>query len=53
MHLTNDAIQKNTAEYGKYEKGNKLSYSELQKYLEGAFPGKKYDFVEGALPVMK
>lgn len=26
VHLTNDAIQKNSEEYGKYEKGNKISY---------------------------
>ena len=29
VHLTNDAIQKNAAEYGKYETGNKLSYAEF------------------------
>jgi hypothetical protein len=26
IHLTNDAVQKNLPEYGKYEKGNKISY---------------------------
>ena len=26
VHLTNEAIQKNAEEYGKYEKGNKISY---------------------------
>ena len=26
VHLTNDAVQKNSPNYGKYEKGNKLSY---------------------------
>jgi tubulin--tyrosine ligase len=26
IHLTNDAVQKNLPDYGKYEKGNKLSY---------------------------
>lgn len=26
IHLTNDAIQKTMPEYGKYEKGNKISY---------------------------
>jgi len=29
IHLTNDAVQKNLPDYGKYEKGNKLSYDEL------------------------
>jgi hypothetical protein len=26
VHLTNDAVQKYLPSYGKYEKGNKLSY---------------------------
>ena len=26
VHLTNDAVQKNLPDYGKYERGNKLSY---------------------------
>lgn len=34
VHLTNDAIQKKADNYGKFENGNKLSYSEFQKYLE-------------------
>lgn len=34
IHLTNDAIQKNSEDYGKYEEGNKLSYVEFQKYLD-------------------
>ena len=29
VHLTNDAVQKNLAEYGKYEKGNKISYEKF------------------------
>lgn len=29
VHLTNDAVQKQLPEYGKYEKGNKISYEEL------------------------
>jgi tubulin--tyrosine ligase len=33
VHLTNDAIQKNSTEYGKYEKGNKVSYQEMNEYL--------------------
>ena len=34
IHLTNDAIQKKQTEYGKYEKGNKVTYEEFQKYLD-------------------
>ncbi len=26
IHLTNDAVQKNLPDYGKYEKGNKITY---------------------------
>ena len=34
VHLTNDAIQKKHDKYGKFENGNKLSYSDFQKYLD-------------------
>lgn len=34
IHLTNDAVQKNLPEYGKYEKGNKLSYDDLATYID-------------------
>ena len=34
IHLTNDAIQKRSEDYGRFENGNKLSYSEFQKYLD-------------------
>lgn len=33
IHLTNDAVQKYSEEYGKYEKGNKISYQSFQEYL--------------------
>ena len=29
VHLTNDAIQENDPEYGKFESGNKLSYQDF------------------------
>lgn len=34
IHLTNDAVQKKSDDYGKFESGNKLSYAEFQKYLD-------------------
>lgn len=40
MHLTNDAIQKFSEDYGKYEPGNKISFNEFQKYLDHNHPGK-------------
>jgi tubulin--tyrosine ligase len=33
VHLTNDAVQKYDNSYGKYEEGNKVSYVEMEKYL--------------------
>ena len=33
-HLTNDAIQKKSPMYGKYEQGNKLSFSDLKLFLK-------------------
>eukprot|EP00825_Cyclidium_porcatum_P004922 TRINITY_DN12344_c0_g1_i2.p1 TRINITY_DN12344_c0_g1~~TRINITY_DN12344_c0_g1_i2.p1 ORF type:complete len:432 (-),score=62.32 TRINITY_DN12344_c0_g1_i2:165-1460(-) len=33
-HLTNDCVQKKGTEYGKFEEGNKITFQELQKYLE-------------------
>lgn len=44
IHLTNDAVQKHTANYGKYEPGNKLSYTEFQRYLDNKYPKKGYNF---------
>lgn len=52
MHLTNDAVQKYLPEYGKYEKGNKISYEEFQKYLEREY-GKRYNFYKDVYPKMK
>lgn len=53
IHLTNDAIQKKYVEYGRYEPGNKISYSEFQTYLTASFPEKRYDFKKDIIPKMK
>lgn len=34
VHLTNDAVQKTSEDYGKFEHGNKVSFADFQKYLE-------------------
>lgn len=34
VHLTNDAIQKKSENYGKYESGNKVSYTELGRHCQ-------------------
>lgn len=34
MHLTNNAIQKHSPDYGKVSDGNQLSFAELKKVME-------------------
>lgn len=44
VHLTNDAVQKNMPDYGKYEKGNKIGYDELNSYLSRMYGFKNFNF---------
>ena len=53
VHLTNDAVQKLMPDYGKYEKGNKLSYDEIHSYLSRLYGFKNYHFKDIILPKMK
>lgn len=53
IHLTNDAIQQNSTNYGKHEPGNKLSYQELQRYLDNIYPKLRINFKEDILSKMK
>lgn len=48
IHLTNDAVQKQSEEYGKFESSNKLSFSDFERYLQLNYP-KKVDFKEQVL----
>ena len=52
IHLTNDAVQKKAEDYGKFEKGNKVSYSDFQKYLETK-TDYQVDFTAEVLPNIK
>ena len=45
VHLVNDAVQKYSEDYGKYEAGNKLSYCQFQKYLTTTYPEKKLSLI--------
>jgi hypothetical protein len=45
-------VQKNGQDYGKFEKGNKISYAEFQKYLTANIPA-KVEFQKQILPKMK
>lgn len=53
IHLTNDAIQKNSEEYGKFEDGNKLSYKDFQRYLDFHCSDKRVNLVNDLLPGIK
>ena len=51
VHLTNDAVQKYCEEYGKFEAGNKLSYTDFQRYLDVSTPG--IDLYRDLIPAIK
>jgi Tubulin-tyrosine ligase family len=53
IHLTNDAIQKKSEDYGKYEYANKISYSEFQRYLDNHRPKVFTNFFNDVLPNIK
>lgn len=50
IHLTNDAIQKQSQDYGKFEAANKLSYSDFEKIL---IKEKDISFYNKILPQIK
>lgn len=52
MHLTNDAIQKKGNDYGKYEKGNKVTFEEYQNFLD-MFEKKEINFKKDIFPKLK
>ena len=42
IHLTNNAVQKYSTNYGQFENGNQLSFPWFQQYMEEMYPG--FDF---------
>lgn len=48
-HLTNDAVQKHSKAYGKFEDGNKLSFSEWQAWVDKDYPTAPPNLVEGII----
>jgi tubulin polyglutamylase TTLL1/tubulin monoglycylase TTLL3/8 len=48
-HLTNDAVQKHSKTYGKFEEGNKLSFAEWQEQIERDYPNAPKNVVEGKI----
>ena len=53
IHLTNDAIQKKSESYGKFEPGNKMSYVEFQKHFDQTAPELNIDMKNTIVPQMK
>jgi tubulin monoglycylase TTLL3/8 len=54
IHLTNDAIQKNSEDYGKFENANKLSFSDFDRYF-AELPHQDYElrFTRDFLPQIR
>lgn len=52
VHLTNDAVQKKCEDYGKFEKANKMSYVDFQRYLDNHYTS-KVDFFSDILPQIR
>lgn len=52
VHLTNDAVQKKSEDYGKFENANKMSYSDFQRYLDNHHP-QKPNFLNEVLPQIR
>jgi Tubulin-tyrosine ligase family len=48
-HLTNDAVQKHSKAYGKFENGNKLSFEELQESISRDYPGSPSNIVASTI----
>ena len=53
IHLTNDAVQKFSQDYGKYENGNKLSLSDFQRYLKTHHPSLNVDVYRHIMPQIR
>lgn len=53
IHLTNDAVQKYSNDYGKYENGNKLSLNDFQKYLKQSHPNMNIDVFKHIVPQIR
>ena len=50
VHLTNDAIQNKSEDYGKFENGNKLSWQDFTKVICAQQPDLDFDFHRDIFP---
>ena len=53
IHLTNDAIQVNSEDYGKFENANKLSINDFQKFLDQNHANKSICFMRDLFPQLE
>ena len=53
VHLTNNAVQKYDENYGKFEDGNQLSFTQFQDYIDLVYPEKKVSVSNYLIPKMK
>ena len=53
IHLTNDAIQVHSEDYGKFESGNKLSINDFQRYLDQNHKQRNVHFMRDLFPQME
>ena len=44
IHLTNDAVQKKSDDYGKFESGNKMAFSDLNRIIQQQNPDLDFEF---------
>jgi hypothetical protein len=51
-HITTEAVQIRSKNFGEYEPGNKVDFHAFQEYLDSAFGG-KYNFAQQAFPLIK
>lgn len=53
IHLTNDAVQVNSDDYGKYENANKMSIHDFQRFLDEKHEDKQVNFMRDLFPRME
>ncbi|CAI2376333.1 unnamed protein product [Moneuplotes crassus] len=53
VHLTNNAVQKFSENYGQFEDGNQLSFQDFQEYIDEHFPDSEINVQDNLVSRMK
>ena len=53
VHLTNNAVQKNSSSYGQFEDGNQLSFERFQQYIDEHYVDHKISVKNDLVPQME